>query len=141
MALIIFTAVNQTATIEAWGATGARGRTAGSSEGPRSRSVDKAVGYWYYIALIADGKQTQLNSRVSFLDLRPDGTFENSFGGRGSQVGTYKVAGNRLTLNAENKDPMSYTMTFAEDGEKTFKLSSSTLTLINKDEDGYKLQK
>jgi hypothetical protein len=99
------------------------------------------VGSWYYIALVnAGGSQTGLNNRESSLTLKADGTFENSFG-RVSQVGKYSVNGNRLTLNAENIEPRTYTTTFGEDGKKTFGLSGKTLTLVNKDGIGYKLER
>lgn len=99
------------------------------------------VAHWYYIAMInADGTETPLTNRQSSLDLKSDGTFEHDFGGYGG-IGTYSVNGNTLRLNLENKAPRSYTMTFGEDGKKTFGLSGSTLSLINQDGVGYKLEK
>lgn len=108
------------------------------------RNAGGVVGSWYYIALVnADGSETGLNNRESLLNLKADGTFENSLGvaGRGSQIGTYSVSGNRLTLNAENREPRTYTITFGDDGKRTFSLSGKTLTLINKDGIGYKLER
>jgi hypothetical protein len=109
------------------------------------RKTEGVVGTWYYISLINDdGSEKELSNRESFLDLKADGTFENSLGvlaGRGSQIGTYSVSGNRLTLNAENREPKTYTMTFGNDGKKTHGLSGQTLKLINKDGIGYKLER
>jgi hypothetical protein len=124
-------------------AAGAQGeqKAAAKSEG----KSEGLVGVWYYIALVdADGSEKELSNRESFLDLKADGTFENSLGvlaGRGSQVGTYSVSGSRLTLNAENREPKTYTMTFGNDGKKTHKLSGRTLKLVNKDGIGYKLER
>ena len=111
---------------------------------PRNQAPHNAgglVGHWYYIAFInADGTETGLTHRQSSLDLKADGTFENDFGGFGG-IGSYRVNGNTLTLNHENKAPTSYTFTFGEDGKKTFGLSGKTLSLINKNGIGYKLEK
>jgi hypothetical protein len=107
--------------------------------------TEGVVGTWYYISLINDdGSEKELSNREGFLNLKADGTFENSLGvlaGRGSQIGTYTVSGNRLTLNAENREPKTYTMTFGNDGKKTHGLSGQTLKLINKDGIGYKLER
>jgi tRNA_anti-like len=104
------------------------------------RNAGGVVGNWYYIAFInADGTETGLTHRQSSLDLKADGTFENHFRGYGV-IGTYKVNGNNLTLNAENRDPRSYTISFGEDGKRTFGLSGKTLRVTNKD-GGYRLEK
>lgn len=111
---------------------------------PRNQPAGNAggiVAHWYYIALInADGTQTPLTHRQSSLDLKADGTFENDFGGFGG-IGTYQVHGNTLTLNRENKAPTSYRLTFGEDGKKTFGLGGKTLSLVNQNGIGYKLEK
>ncbi len=105
--------------------------------------VGDVVGSWYYVALVnADGSEKGLNNRESLLILKADGTFENSLvAGRGSQIGTYSVSGNRLTLNAENREPRAYSITFGDDGKRTFGLSGKTLMLINKGGLGYKLER
>jgi len=108
-----------------------------------TRDAGGVVGSWYYIALVnADGSETGLNNRESLLMLKADGTFENSLvAGRGSQIGTYSVMGNRLTLNAENREPKAYSITFGDDGKRTFGLSGKTLVLINEGGLGYKLER
>lgn len=124
-------------------ATKNAGRTAPANQtkNPPPRNAGGVVANWYYIALInGDGTETGLTHRQSSLDLKADGTFENDFGGFGG-IGTYRVNGNTLTLNHENKAPTSYTLTFGEDGKKTFGLSGKTLTLINRNGIGYKLEK
>jgi hypothetical protein len=106
-----------------------------------ARDAGGVAGQWYYIALInADGTETGLTHRQSSLDLKADGTFENDFGGFGG-IGTYRVNGNTLTLNHENKAPTSYTIGFGDDGKRTFGLSGRTLSLVNKNGVGYKLEK
>jgi hypothetical protein len=109
------------------------------------RKGEGVVSPWYYIALVSeDGSEKELSNRESYLDLKADGTFENSLGalgGRGSQIGTYRVKGNQLTLNAENREPKTYTMTFGDDGKRTHGLSGKTLKLVNKDGIGYKLER
>jgi hypothetical protein len=106
-----------------------------------SGNVGGVVGHWYYIALInSDGTETGLTHRQSSLDLKADGTFENDFGGYGG-IGSYRVNGNSLTLNHENKAPTSYTVRFGNDGKKTFGLSGKTLSLVNKIGEGYKLER
>jgi hypothetical protein len=105
------------------------------------RNASGVVGQWYYIALINDdGTETGLTHRQSSLDLKADGTFENDFVGFGG-IGTYRVNGNSLTLNHENKPPTTYTLTFGEDGKRTFGLTGKTLSLVNKNGVGYKLEK
>jgi hypothetical protein len=105
------------------------------------RNAGGVVGQWYYTALInADGTATGLTHRQSSLDLKADGTYENYFGGFGG-IGTYRVNGNSLTLNPENKASTSYALTFGDDGKRTFGLSGKTLTIINNKGIGYKLER
>ncbi|MEP6742129.1 MAG: hypothetical protein ABJB61_06475 [bacterium] len=105
------------------------------------RNAGGLVASWFYVALVnPGGGETLLNNRESFLNLKSNGTFEHLFGRR-SQIGTYSVTGNRLTLSTENQEPRTYTFNFGDDGNKTFGLSGKTITLVNKDGVGYKLER
>jgi hypothetical protein len=113
----------------------------GQAKDQPARDIGGVVGTWYYIALINGGGSTsELNHRQSFLNLKADGTFENQFGNFGG-IGTYRVNGNSLTLNPENKASITYTVSFADDGKRNFGLSGKTLTLLNRSGLGYKLEK
>ena len=120
-----------------------------SSYGQINCSKDKLVGQWRQVESIpgvhinVDSLKTlttKSTKTIGTLDLKADGTFENDFGGYGG-IGTYRVNGNSLTLNHENKPPTTYTLTFGEDGKRTFGLTGKTLNLVNKNGVGYKLER
>lgn len=98
-------------------------KTAGTANG-------KIVGTWYYTAIInADGTEKKLSNRESYLWLKEDGSYEHRFGNFG-QTGTFAGSGSRLTLNREDGDKKSYTMTIA----------GTAMTLKNAS-GGYKLER
>jgi hypothetical protein len=124
--------------IEVTGATAAPGNRANNRA---AGDVGGVVGSWFYIALVgADGSETVLSNRQSYLNLKNDGTFEHIFG-RTSQTGTYGVTGNRLTLMAENREARTYSITFGEEGKRTFGLSGNTMTLVSNDGSSYRLER
>ena len=107
---------------------------------PTPANNGNLVGSWFYIALMnADGSESPLNHRQSLLNLKADGTFESTFG-QFHEIGTYRVNGNRVTLSPENKAPKTYSVSFGDDGKRTFGLSGKTLSLMNNGI-GYKLEK
>jgi hypothetical protein len=94
-------------------------------ENRRAAAAD-LTGTWYYTALVDEnGKVTQMANRESWLTLKKNGDYEQRVF-TGTLIGTYSVAGNRLTLKPENSDARVYTVVLEGGNKLTLKATNGS---------------
>ncbi len=98
---------------------------------PSASPAAGLAGTWYYTAVTdAEGKETKMNNRESYITFKEDGTYEFYTGH--TIIGTYSLRGDVLILRPENRAPLTYKVVFGEGGK--------TLTFRN-DRGGYALER